>query len=98
MGLILDYLVEHYIAVIIVGLICVFALVGYISDDKRKKNPNTPKEENAGPQINMANIDSSVRLGETVNKMTGTQGASVNVEPSVDAEIPAIKVQGPPQI
>lgn len=97
MGTLIDFLLDNFVYVIFVAIILVFALIGYIVDKSKTeavKKELTKKEDTTGPDIPLVNIDSNVKLGETVNKMANMNAENVNKEEST---IPALKIDELPK-
>ncbi len=96
MGTLIDFLLDNYVYVIFIAIILVFALIGYIADKTKTKalKKSLTKEDDISPDIPIANIDSNVKLGETVNKMANIPEKNVNKE---ETPIPALKIDELPK-
>jgi len=78
MGVIIEFLVANYIYVIFIGVILVLALIGYIVDKSKTKKFEEKLMKSEEPITPLASIDSSVKLGETVNRMETLKSPNVN--------------------
>ncbi len=83
MGVLIKFLVDNFIYFVFIAILLVLALIGYIIDTSRMEKAKKEKEEEEGivGNIPIASLDSSVKIGESVNKMTMDSNAGVN--PSV---------------
>lgn len=69
----MDFIVENYLVIILVGLFFVFALIGYLVDIIRKNN--TVKKENIPEDIKPIEISEigMPKQEETINETTKTE-------------------------
>ena len=79
----MNFLIENYIYFAFVAVLLILALIGYIVDttktNKLKKEYAKTQEEKS--DIPLATFDSSVKIGETVNKMASKDATSVKEQP-----------------
>lgn len=82
MGIIVDFLIDNYIYVVFTIILLILALIGYIVDSsKAKKHENIlKKSESQKTTIPETKMDSSIKLGETVNQTTTNSNPNVNAE------------------
>lgn len=89
MGTLINFLMENYIYVVFVVVLLILALIGYIVDTAKTtklKKDLTKEEDTKTSEIPLVNIDSTVKLGDTVNKMAMNSSVNVNKEPLVKPE------------
>lgn len=91
MGALIDFLLDNFVYVIFVIILLILALIGYIADKTktnrlRKELTSTSQEDSA--DIPIASIDSSIKLGDTVNNMSALAAENVNKE---STPMPALK-------
>ncbi|HBA37676.1 MAG TPA: hypothetical protein DCY94_03050 [Firmicutes bacterium] len=97
MGLLIDFLLENFIYVVFISILLVLALIGYIADKtktQKLRKELTKEEDSSTMNIPLANLDSNVKLGETVNKMASLDAENVNRQ---DDSIPALKIEDTPE-
>ncbi len=83
MGTLINFLLDNFIYVAFICILLVLALIGYIVDTTKSKKIRTDlmkEKEESTSEIPIANIDTSVKLGETVNKMASINTPNVNPE------------------
>lgn len=92
MGTLINFLLDNFTYVVFIAIILVLALIGYIVDKTkttRLRKELTKVDDTVNADIPLANIDSNIKLGETVNKMASLDVENVNRQ---DDSIPALKI------
>lgn len=98
MGTLINFLLDNFIYVLFIAVLLVLALIGYIVDSSKTtklRKELTKEEDTLTNEIPIANIDSNIKLGETVNKMATPIQTTVNdtITPK-----PAVKVEETPKL
>lgn len=93
MGVLMDFLLDNYIYFLFVAVILVLALIGYIVDSTKtaKLKKELTKVDKEETDIPVLNIDSNVKLGDSVNKMA-MNGQAVDKSATVKPESPVAPV------
>ena len=83
METLMNFLIENYIYFAFVAVLLILALIGYIVDTTKtnKLKKEYAKIEAEKSDIPLAAFDSSVKIGETVNKMASKDASSVKEQP-----------------
>ncbi len=91
MGTLINFLLDNFIYVAFVCILLVLALIGYIVDTNKSKKAKTPvmvEKEETVSEIPVANINTNVKLGETVNKMANNVNLESTPQPVINNENP----------
>lgn len=86
MGALINFLLDNFMILVFICVILILALIGYIVDTtktNRLKNELKNDDDKDSLAVPLANIDSSITLGDTVNKM-----AMNGVSNQTDSSIP----------
>ncbi len=81
MGTLINFLLDNFIYVAFICILLVLALIGYIVDTKKNNKIRADLMREKGENMSgIPIVDTSVKLGDTVNKMASMDTPNVNIE------------------